>query len=118
MSVASVRDFPFVVSQSSSVLVRVEHQVVQVERRVVRWEIVLRCVRANVVRCIRHARCQHQAAAQWAQAVREWLVVRWVLDRDFRLQAPHRHVRVRVHRQRIAVQDSVIKVLAVSRKDQ
>jgi hypothetical protein len=115
MPVVNVRDFLYVVSQSSSVLVR-EHQVVQVGR-VVRWEIVLRHVRANVVPCIRHARCRHRVAAQWAQADREWLGVRWELDRDFRLRAPHRHVRVRVHRLRIAVRDSVIKVREVSKKD-
>jgi hypothetical protein len=116
MRAASVRDFLSVASQFSSVLVR-ERQAVLVERRVVRWEIVLRCVRANVVRCIRHARCRHREAARWAQAVREWLGVRWELDRDFRLRAPRQHVRVRVHRQRIAVLVSVIKVREVSRKD-
>jgi hypothetical protein len=116
MPVVSVRDFPCVVSQSSSVLVR-ERQAVLVEGRVVRWAIVLQAVRANVVRCIPHARCQHRVAAQWAQAVREWLGVRWELGRDFRLRAPHRHVRVRVHLRRIAVQDSVIRVREVSKKD-
>jgi hypothetical protein len=116
MQAGSVRDFPCVVSQSSSVLVR-ERQAVLVERRVVRWEIVLRHVRANVVPCIPHARCRHREAAQWAQAVREWPGVRWELDRDFRLRAPHRLVRVRVHRLRIAVRDSVIKVHEVSKKD-
>jgi hypothetical protein len=115
MPVVNVRDFLYVVSQSSSVLVQ-EHQVVLVGR-VVRWEIVLRHVRANVVPCIRHARCRHRVAAQWAQADREWLGVRWELDRVFRLRAQHQHVRVRVHRRRIAVLVSVIRVLEVSRKD-
>lgn len=115
MLVASVRDFPCVVSRSSSVLVR-ERQAVLVDQ-VVRWAIVLRRVRANVVRCIPHARCRLRVVALWAQAVQEWLGVRWELDQAFRLRAPHRHVRVRVHRPRIAVQDSVIKVRAVSRKD-
>jgi hypothetical protein len=116
MQAANERDFLCVVSRSSSVLVR-ERQAVLVERRVVRWGIVLRCVRANAAQCIRHARCRLREAVRWEQAVREWLGVRWELDRVFRLRAQHQHVRVRVHRRRIAVLVSVIRVLEVSRKD-
>jgi hypothetical protein len=118
MPADNARVYQFEDSRSSNVRVREHRAVVLVERRVARWATVLRCVRANVVRCIRRAICQHLVAARWAQAVPEWLDVRWVLDRGFRLREPPRLVRVRVHRRRIADRVSVIKVLAVSRKDQ
>ena len=111
----SERDCRFADSQYSSALVQVD-RVDLVERRAARWVTVLQCVRANVVRCIRHAICLRRVAARWELADLEWLAVRWALDRDFRLRVQHRHVRVRVHRL-TAVRVSVIRVRAVSKKD-
>ena len=115
MPVVSARGCQSEVSQSSSVRVR-EHRVDR-EVRVARWATVLRCVRANGVRCIRHVRVRPLVGARWAQAVREWQAVQWELDRDYHLREPRRHVRARVHLQRIAVRDSVIKARVASRKD-
>jgi len=115
MRVVNARDCQFADSRSSSV----HGQVVDREVRAVRvdrWEIVRRCVRANGVRCIRRGICRLRVAVQWAQGVLEWRAVRWALDRDFRLRAQHRHVRVRVHRWRIAVRDSVTRDRAASKK--
>ena len=117
MPVVNVRDCRFEVSQSSSVRVRVDRAVDLVERRVVRWAIGLQCVLANAVRCIRRVPCRHRVDARWAQAVREWLDVRWVLDLVFRLLALLRHVRVHVRQLPIVALDRDIRVLAASRKD-
>ena len=117
MPVDNARDCQCVVSRSSNVRVQERRAAVRVERRVAQWATVLRCVQANVVRCIPRARCQLLVAAHWAQAVRAWQDVRWVWVRACRLRELLRHVRVHVLRLRIAVRDSAIKVPAASRKD-
>ena len=114
MPADSARDCRCVVSRSSSV------RVPKVDRAELREALVdrvdVRCVRANAVQCIRRAACRLPVDVRWAEDAR-WVDVRWALDRDYLRRERRRGVRVRVRELRDGVRDSVIRLLAASKKD-